>query len=731
MKKNMSYRLLMLLLFLLSLWGCENEMDKHYERPTWLKGSAYEVLQGQADYSLFVSALEKSSFFQLVKGQGLCSVFAPDNQAVNAYLENNGWSSVDDIPQDVLDLLIGCHIVRYSYRPVDFMNFRPEGDLEAGTANKGIYFKHITYGQEAVRRVTNPKTGAVMTVYEREKYLPVLNTNLFKTQGVQDYTYNYSYFFPGKVWEGDDNFCAANAKIHENGNGLLTDNGYVYLVDDVIRPMRTVYNVLEDQDNHYSLFKQLYDKFTDITYNKDLSAKYAAAGDSLFLYFHKDLPKIASQWTFNQENAVLHNLYLACGNTFNSFIPNDQALTVFLEDYFSKYPTFDDIPLLQLSFLLGNHIQSRALVLPEMLKEKRVKSSYGDVYDFDVDGAEVKEFCSNGVFYGTDKVTVPAMFRSVTAPLLNDPNYSIFTEILNKAGEIIQLINPDVRFTLFAPTDEALQAMGYQVDVGKADVLGDEKIQLWDDETEKYKDLNTAEISALAMKHIVLQNKITDFSQKKIYPTKKGLSYVTVFDGGVGCEANTTEPFQPVKLGEYFNGITYSLDNVLGNVDVSLAEELEANYSEFWKLMKKAGLVENINGEEVMTFIVGETVMAFLPDNDVVKAQADILPDDPEELKNYLKYFFVSIDANKLSNFLLPGIGEPGMYQTTQISPESTLYDTFYSQLGIYPDEQKFNLVLRNEVGKEIETPEGVFPGFLSDALIYNINTIDFQSNNK
>ena len=330
-----------------------------------------------------------------------------------------------------------------------------------------------------------------------------------------------------------------------------------------------------------------------------------------------------------------------------------------------------------------------------------------------------------------DDVKSYTAFRKISSK--RDANGIMRMQLNNKNlfqyGPLDQGWWPDGLYT--APTDEALQAMGYQVDVGKADVLGDEKIQLWDDETEKYKDLNTAEISALAMKHIVLQNKITDFSQKKIYPTKKGLSYVTVFDGGVGCEANTTEPFQPVKLGEYFNGITYSLDNVLGNVDVSLAEELEANYSEFWKLMKKAGLVENINGEEVMTFIVGETVMAFLPDNDVVKAQADILPDDPEELKNYLKYFFVSIDANKLSNFLLPGIGEPGMYQTTQISPESTLYDTFYSQLGIYPDEQKFNLVLRNEVGKEIETPEGVFPGFLSDALIYNINTIDFQSNNK
>lgn len=730
MKKITSVKLLMVLLFLGLLCGCEDEMDKHYERPDWLKGSAYNVLRGQSGYALFVSALEKSKFFNLVKGQGLCTVFAPDNKAMNAYLTSKGYRGVDDIPQDSLDLLIGYHIVRYSYRPVDFMNFRPEGDLEAGETASGLYFRHITYAQEAVRQVQNPKTGASVTVYEREKYLPVLNTNLFKTQGVKDYTYNYAYFFPGKVWEGEDNFYVANAKVHEEGNGLPTDNGYVYLIDDVIRPMRTVYNVLEDEHNHYSLFKSLYDKFTDITYNKDLSGKYAAAGDSLFLYFHKDLPKIASQWTFNQENAVSHNLYRACGNMFNSFIPNDQALTAFLEDYFSRYPTFDDIPLLQLSFLLGNHVQDRALVLPEMLKEKRVKSGYGDVYDFDVDRAEVKEFCSNGVFYGTDKVVVPAMFRSVTAPLLNDPDYSIFTEILNKAGEIVQLINPDVEFTLFAPTDEALSAMGYQVDVGNADVLGDEKIQKWDMETEKYKDLNSAEISALAMKHIVLQNVITDFSQKKIFPSKKGLSYITVFDGGIGCEANTTDPFHPVKLGEYFNGITYSLDNVLGNVEVSLVEEIETSYAEFWKLMKKAGLVETINGENVMSFIAGETVMAFLPSDDVVKAQAELLPEDPEELKNYLKYFFVSIDVNKLNNFILPGVGEAGMYQTTQISPESTLYDTFYSQLGIYPDEQKFNLVLRNENGKEIETPEGVFPTFLSDALIYNINTIDFQSNN-
>ena len=730
MKKITNSKFLMLLLFILPFWGCEDEMDKYYERPDWLKGSAYAVLQKQSDYSLFVSALEKSKFFNLVKGQGLCSVFAPDNDAMNAYLKSNNYQNIDVIPEKELNLMVGNHIVQYSYRPSDYMNFRPEGDIEAGEDNKGVYYKHKTYGQEETHVIQDPLTGKRVTIYEREKYIPVLNTNLFKTQGVKDYSYNYSYFFPGKKWEGDDNFYAANAAIKTDGNGLPTDNGYVYLVNEVILPLRTVYSVLSDERYSYSVFKHLYDKFTDITYNKDLSSKYAAAGDSLFLYHHKVLPKIASNWTHNQENGFSHNLYQACGTAFNSFIPNDNTLSAYLDSYFSKYDTYDEIPMLQLSFLLGNHVQARNLVLPEMLKDKRVKSGYGDLYDFDVDGAEVKELCSNGAFYGINKVIVPAMFRSVTAPLLNDPDFSIFTEILNKAGEIIQLVNPDVKFTLFAPTDEAFKAMGYQVDVGKADVLGDEKIQKWDDESEKYKDLNTAEISNLAMKHIVLQNEIKDFSKKKIYTSKKGFSYITVFDGGVGCEANTTDPFHPEKLGEYYNGITYSLDNVLGNVEVSLIQELENSYPEFWKLLKKAGLVEEINGENVMSFITGETVMAFIPSDEVILQEVSLLPDNPEELKEYLEYFFVSIDANKLGNYILPGIGEPDMYESVQISPNSTQYDIFHSKIGIYPNEEKFNVMLRNEKGREIETTPGAFPTFLTDALIYNIHTINFQSNN-
>lgn len=75
------------------------------------------------------------------------------------------------------------------------MNFRPEGDIEAGEDNKGVYYKHKTYGQEETHVIQDPLTGKRVTIYEREKYIPVLNTNLFKTQGVKTIVITILIFF--------------------------------------------------------------------------------------------------------------------------------------------------------------------------------------------------------------------------------------------------------------------------------------------------------------------------------------------------------------------------------------------------------------------------------------------------------------------------------------------------------------------------------------------------------
>ena len=167
-------KILLMFFFFGPLLGCEDEMEKHYERPDWLQGSAYEILQGKGQYSQFLHAIDLAGFKIIVDGQGLCTVFAPDDAQFMTYLHAHGWSSVDNVPLDSLKVLVGNHIVQYSYKPDDLMNFQPNGVLNPAT-NPGIYYKHKTFGKDPIQVVTNPKTGRKIEVYTGEIFTCIIH----------------------------------------------------------------------------------------------------------------------------------------------------------------------------------------------------------------------------------------------------------------------------------------------------------------------------------------------------------------------------------------------------------------------------------------------------------------------------------------------------------------------------------------------------------------------------
>ncbi len=721
-------KILLMFFFFGPLLGCEDEMEKHYERPDWLQGSAYEILQGKGQYSQFLHAIDLAGFKIIVDGQGLCTVFAPDDAQFMTYLHAHGWSSVDNVPLDSLKVLVGNHIVQYSYKPDDLMNFQPNGVLNPAT-NPGIYYKHKTFGKDPIQVVTNPKTGRKIEVYKREKYLPVLSTDLFHFKKLADLEYNYKYFFPNSQWKGDNQFYVANASVIEGGNGIPTDNGYLYLIDNTLKPLRNIYDIVEDPSKNYSVFKSLYDRFAAITYDAQLSEKYGAtSNDSIYVYYHNSLPKIASEWTFNYEGGFTENIQVASGTAFNAFVPNDAALESFIHEFFPAYQSREDIPLLALEYLLSNHIKSSNIVLPEEIKAGKVTTTYGDACDFDVDRTDVKEMCTNGVFYGINKVLVPAPFKTVTKPLFQHSEYNMFMNLLYKTGEIIQLTNPDNDYTLFVPRDEAFEAMGIRLNIGNADILGDEKFEKLNVEDGKYVEMTALELSDLVAMHVVPQ-KITDFNKQQVFPTKKSLTYIKVFGGGVAGEQETDEAVQVVPLGEYSNGVTYESEQLIGKTDEVLTDVLtNTEYSKFWALMKKAGLWEEINGVITIPMLAGETAMVFAPTNAAIDA-ADNIPQDSASLVTFLKYFFVTLESNKVANYVMPGIGDDGMYSTLSVDvANSNIYERKYFELGLYQDVDNFRLRLTNDKGtKQCYTLSGKYPRFTTDGIIYQIETTDIQ----
>ncbi len=97
--------------------SCSDDMpaDSYY---TFTGEMLSDYLESRSQYSKFVQIIDRSSESQrgvdildLISTYGQYTCFAPDNDAVDAYLEENGYSSVSDIPVDVCDTIARTHLV--------------------------------------------------------------------------------------------------------------------------------------------------------------------------------------------------------------------------------------------------------------------------------------------------------------------------------------------------------------------------------------------------------------------------------------------------------------------------------------------------------------------------------------------------------------------------------------------------------------------------------------------
>lgn len=158
---------------LIVLASCQNEMDKYYELPDWLKGNAHQVLEEKGHFTMFLKAVDKSDFRDLVNGKGQVTVMAPTDEAFQRYLSKHGYTSVDDLSATELNKLIGFHLVYYSFDKNTFMNYKPDG-YESEVKLPGLYYKFRTKSRDAIETVEDPAfPGIYRKVMHKERFLPV------------------------------------------------------------------------------------------------------------------------------------------------------------------------------------------------------------------------------------------------------------------------------------------------------------------------------------------------------------------------------------------------------------------------------------------------------------------------------------------------------------------------------------------------------------------------------
>lgn len=729
MKKLLLYILGMVVAGLVAC--SKKELVSHYERPDWLKGNAWEVLEERGEFTQFLRGVEMAGFREVLDGKTITTVFAPTDEAFQKYFTENHITSIEQLPLKELKKLIGYHIIYYSYSKSMLENYQPNGNMDIQPNMAGLYYKHRTRSQDTISQELDQTDGKLKKVYHKDRFIPVLSNILFQTKRI-DAASNFEYFFGAGSWKGSLGFNVANAGVTEYA--IPTDNGYVYIIDDLLKPLQTVYETL-NTNTDYRTFLNIYDRYRSFAYDADASQNYAAAGDSLYIVNHGVLPSIASEWTSSWASGSLD--YFDLGGltyrAYNVFAPDNQALQSFFNEYFAPYYTsLNDVDLLPLAVTMYNHVYQGNVVFPSEIGENPdVKATFGTpiVFDPSVD-VKHKAIASNGTFYGLNKVLVPDMFNSVTGPAFRNPKYKIFMYMLNNTGLYQTLASKDIDFTLFIPSDEVILNTLYNDSYifwseGNPLVFGDEQVQVENTDGVLVA-LSQSQQERFISDHMVY-DKIASLQEKRVYRTRNAFSYVYVDDGKIYSTTayNQGEGVASGLInGNWYNGYSYDVEEAMLGETRSikftlLGAETSSNplnkYAEFSKLLARAGLMETGNS---LSFMFGNRFLMFAPDNQTVSAGLSdgSIPSDNAQLAEYLKAYFVSVPDNSLSDYPFPGFGIQGTWNTALRTGQNQ-----YRQLVLI--DNGTGLELRDTDNNSIPVV-GAFPQVFSDGAIYQINKL-------
>ena len=69
-----------------------------------------DFLATENDFSLFHDAIIQSKMDVEINGNGPYTVFAPDNNAMENFLKKNNWEKIQDVPVNILTLMVQFHI---------------------------------------------------------------------------------------------------------------------------------------------------------------------------------------------------------------------------------------------------------------------------------------------------------------------------------------------------------------------------------------------------------------------------------------------------------------------------------------------------------------------------------------------------------------------------------------------------------------------------------------------
>lgn len=465
--KNLSCLLCLVVIF----GSCRKKaFDDYYGRPANLAPPIYQVLQGRGNFNTFLAVIDKSGYKATLSAAGYWTLFAPNDAAFQKYFTANNTSL------DKIDSVTARKIVTYS---LVFNAFQTDHIADYQSAKGWVptsAFKRRTAYYDGFMTGAGPDGPSTVYVSENRnlatyvygdnnnKYIPYFYSTFMTAAGLTATDYNY--FFPSSTYSG---FNVANASVVNKD--ILAENGVIHEIDQVVLPLPSVEQKMAS-NTQYSVFKSIFDQFM-VTYSSDVNYTrlYNTNTNKTNTVYVK---KYAQTLTYAPGNESFVKLEDNDGQKdgYTLFAPTDAALVPYIDNTILEFYVPDATQrtpaklLTNMAVLPTNIIADllNAHMFPTTVWPSKFASSgnaNGEPPRFNTTTDIVeKQFGSNGLFYGVNKVQQANVFSTVYARAYLDPNYSIMLKLLDLFAKA-QTSSPSLKYTVFMMSDATLRSMGY------------------------------------------------------------------------------------------------------------------------------------------------------------------------------------------------------------------------------------------------------------------------------
>ena len=754
------------LLSLILLYSCREDLGK-YERPEWLAGKLYTQILEQPELSTFARCIELRGYDKLINVSGSYTVFAPSNEAFNLWFASHpSYNSVDDIPLPELERLVRYHIVQNPWSKLQLRTLDVYGWIDTLDINnnepKGFKRETLLFERDrkyGVRRedrivqitdtLNSPWHRRVAT--DSRKFAPIFFSEYFNIYDLN--SSDYEFYF-NRPFGGSNDIHYANGRIV--GEEVFAENGFIYVIDQVVEPLKNAYQFIENGNStqSYTQFRDLINIFPQFQYNQQKTfdqpgADLGLAVDSLF---DLTFPQLAFNITSEQTKPPTGTFGLPQNVTIRYhhglMAPTNEAFDKFVRDYIQiprGWGTLRGSPL-HIKRIIANSYLSVNPIYPTDFQTGFYNGEL-DLVKLDEANVVQKEFGSNSTFIGLNEAIVPRAFSSVTGPVYLQQGYSKVMYAIEEAGLLPSLKrrNQDYMFFVESDLNTSLDSsLIYDRPNNRFSVF----LVTQGGFTQFF--LNKNDLRTLLLNHIATARP-KGLARKEFIPNLAGNFIIVNNETGevsgtgattVGYRGTEIAPEFPIVISEEAdNGTTYEIQNWFSFTSSTIFSRISTEFPVFHQLMRKAGL--SLDQQFRYTFVSNnEFYTIFIPTDEAIQeAGLNSLPLD--ELRQVLLLHFIQGEL-----IFTDGNKPAGFFETARIDEKSTPFATVYTQMHVTPgiDVIQFrgkeggfvagvneSATTNRLAGVNLGTGQEVFTNSYNNAVIHqidrvlNVNELDTQ----